>query len=187
MGHPPDTPCYQAGAPQATPRPQYHSDPAPFSALHSWGPHTHLFPGGLGPPAVPDTPTSGMFQALTLAPCQHRWHRVWVGGRVTGRRLFLEGGQQAPRLAKLGRPCSRASAGPEGRGPCPALLWGSKLEFSIRLCSTWAEGLTPFLSTRLGVLTWYHQAEPDGPRSIPLILSGPGSRQGSLDLGTCFY
>ena len=38
MGHPPNTPCYQAGAPQATPGPQHHSDPAPFSAPHSWGP-----------------------------------------------------------------------------------------------------------------------------------------------------
>lgn len=52
-----------ASAPQATPRPQHHSDPAPFSALHSWGPHAHLFPRGLGPPAIPDTPTSGMFRA----------------------------------------------------------------------------------------------------------------------------
>lgn len=31
------------------PWPQSLSDPAPFSALHSGGPHAHLFPGGLGP------------------------------------------------------------------------------------------------------------------------------------------
>ena len=80
----------------------------------------------------------------------------------------------------------RASACPEGRGPCPALLFCSKLKFSIRLCCTWAEGLNPFLS-RPGVLEWYHQAGLDGPGSIPLILLiGSGIRQGSLDLGACF-
>lgn len=57
-------------------RPQHHSDPTPFSALHSGGPHAHLFPGSLGPASHSrhthfwdvDRP-----HALMLAPCQHWW------------------------------------------------------------------------------------------------------------------
>lgn len=109
-----------ASAPQATPRPQHHSDPAPFSALHSWGPQAHLFPSGLGPPAIPDTPTSGMFRARSYAGTLPALDMG--GGRVTGRRLFLDGGPQAARLAGAGEALVREAA-PAQRGGDPALLF----------------------------------------------------------------
>ena len=89
------------------PPPQDHPAPAPFSSpctpevltptcsLVSWQPSF--------PPAIPDTPTSRMWEGLTHAHAGTSPALVALVRVVTGRKLFLDGSQQAAGLTGAGK------------------------------------------------------------------------------------